>query len=160
MKSAFALSLVLAACSSSSAPADVAGDYTVDITSKQNGCNLQGWQENATNTGIDVTVTQMKADATITVNGLAGAYVNGVVGGTMFTGTVDGTAVDATLHGTQSHASGNCSYFIIADIAAALHTDTLTGTITYTTQTNHGTDCGSLEGCMSIQDFSGLRPPK
>src|SRR4051812_1319496 len=117
---------VLAGCSSSS-PADVAGDYTVNITDKANGCMLGNWTEGDTTNNIGVSITQTGAHATVTVNGLAGAYVNAVIGGSTWDGSVDGNQIDAILHGTVSKSMGNCSYFITAEIAASLTKDTLDG---------------------------------
>lgn len=49
-----ALFAAVAACSSSNGPppAQVAGDYTLTVTDGQNGCNVQNFTTNATQTGI------------------------------------------------------------------------------------------------------------
>ena len=45
-------------------------------------------------------------------------------------------------------------------IDASLKGDVLQGEIDYRGVTNKNPDCGSLEGCLSFQDFNGTRPPR
>ena len=153
--------VALAACGSD--PANVAGDYSVNITNQANGCNLQNWTVGQSNTGIPVSITQSASNATVAsviINGATGVYVNAVIGGSTFDGTVDGTNLDGVLHGTRAYTMGNCTYTFTVDLASSLSGDTLTGTLTYVPATNHGADCGVLESCSSVQAFNGLRAPK
>ncbi len=153
--------LGFAGCSSSS-PANVAGDYSVNITNGANGCNLQNWTEGSSNTGIPVSVTQTagSAKASVVITGATGVYVNAVIGGMTFDSSVDGNNLDGLLHGTRAYTMGGCTYTFTVDLASSLSADTLSGTLTYIPATNHGTDCGVLETCTSVQQFNGLRPPK
>lgn len=147
----------LAACSSS--PANVAGDYTVAVTNRDNGCNLANWTVGSSASNIGVTITQSGADAQATVNGLTGAYVSAALGSNVFVGTVDGDHLSLTLFGTRSQTMGNCTFTYNADLAADLNVDALTGTIDYTAKGNNNPDCATITGCVSRQDFNGTRPP-
>lgn len=144
-------------------PADVAGDYTVAITNRDNGCSLTPWTVGDSASGIVVTITQdanKKSVATATVNNLAGLFLRAAVGDNKFTGEVDGDHLDLKLLGTVSHSMGNCTYTYNAAIDGDLNGDALTGKINYTAATNGGPDCGTLTGCKSLQDFNGTRPPQ
>lgn len=149
--------VVVAACSSS--PANVAGDYSVALTNRANGCNFQNWTVDATTQGVSVTITQQDADATATVNGVAGGYLDVVLGGHAFAGTVDGDDVDLTLFGTRSGTMGNCTYTFNAIMHGTLAGDALSGTIDYAAKTNGNPDCAPIEGCATVQEFAGVRPP-
>jgi hypothetical protein len=153
-----ALVLTLAACSSS--PADVAGSYSVNVTSRDNGCSLQNWTVGQMSSNIPVTITQDGSDVTASVTGLTGTYLDVVLGSHDFTGTIDGNDLDLTLYGTRSGTMGNCTYTYNAVLTGTLDVDTLTGQIQYQAKTNGNPDCGTLEGCASVQDFNGARPPQ
>ncbi len=150
----------LVACGSSG-PAYVAGNYSINVTNEENGCGFQNWTVGNTAMGIPMMVTQQmgSADASATITGVSGAYLNAVFGTNMFNGTVDGDAMTLTLHSTHAANMGQCSYFVTATAHAVLNGDALMGTITYTTQTNASPDCGTIEGCTSHQNFNGTRPP-
>jgi len=159
MKRLLPVALLAAACGNSSTPANVAGSYTVAVTNEGNGCNFQNWQSGNTASNIPVTVTQSGANATAVVGGAAGAYMTAVLGSNAFSGPVNGAQVDLTLYGTRSASQGNCAYTVNATMLATSMGDFLSGTITYTAATNGSPDCGALQGCQSIQDFNGTRPP-
>ena len=148
----------LAGCSSS--PANVAGSYSVNVTNRDNGCSLQNWTVGAMSSNIPVIITQDGADVTASVTGLTGTYLDVALGSHDFTGTVDGDQLDLTLYGTRSQTMGNCTYTYNAVLSATLDVDTLTGQIQYQAKTNGNPDCGALEGCASVQDFNGARPPQ
>jgi hypothetical protein len=158
-----ALCTPVAACGGDDDPVDVAGDYSVAITNRDNGCDLQPWAVGDSNSGIAVTITQDAKDkgtASATVGGLAGVFLTAAVGGNQFTGSVDGDELDLKLLGTTSHSKGNCTYTYNAVISGVLAGDALTGKISYQAATNNGPDCGALTGCSSVQDFNGTRPPR
>jgi hypothetical protein len=140
-------------------PANVAGNFTVAVTNGANGCNLMNWQPGASTTGIGVTVTQDGSNASATVEGLVGAFVQAALGSRTFTGEVRGTRLDLDLIGTNAQTTGNCTYTYDALLDGNIDGDVITGTITYTAATNDQTDCAPLEGCASVQDFNGTRPP-
>jgi hypothetical protein len=139
--------------------ADVAGNYTIAVTSRQNGCELDNWMEGDTASGITATITQSGSAVTATLDGLVGAYYNAVFGSASFTGTVDGDDLELQIIGTRSATEGNCTYTFNAILNATIDGDTLTGTIDYQAATNDQPDCAALEGCTSTQDFNGTRPP-
>jgi hypothetical protein len=152
------LLLAVAACSSK--PANVAGSYTVAVTNKDNGCNLQNWTVGNSAQGIAVSIMQNGTQATATVQGLTGGYLDVVLGDHVFAGTVDGDHVSMTLFGTRTSNSGNCTWTFNADLEADLTGNALQGTIDYKPKTNGNPDCtATLNSCASTQDFSGTRPP-
>jgi hypothetical protein len=149
--------VILASCGS---PADVAGTYTISVTDEDNGCNLMGFTQGQSTSNISTTISQDNDKVTIMVTGLAGAYLNTVLGSSTFNGSVDGDHLGATLFGTRSATMNGCAFTFNAALDGSLAGDTLTGTISYTPKTNGSPDCASIEGCHSTQNFNGTRPPK
>jgi hypothetical protein len=147
--------VILAACSD----ANVAGNYTLAITYRDNPCNMPSWTVGDQLPGVQATVTQDGSSVTMTVMGLAGIYLGTQTGTNVFTGSVDGDEVDVAITGTAGKSTGNCAYTINASLAATANGDTLAGRIEYRAATNNGSDCGTLTGCISRQDFNGTRPP-
>ena len=162
MRSLIAFTLLLSACGGGD-PADVAGNYTISLTNRENGCSFMNWTEGETSTGIPVVITQgvdAEADtATAVVNGGAGLYLDVVLGSRTYTGEVDGSNLHLTLYGTNSFNQSACTYTVNSEIDASLDGDVLEGNLLYHTSTNGSPDCGTLEGCESRQEFNGTRPP-
>jgi hypothetical protein len=157
MKRAIWLALVIG-CSSS--PANVAGTYTVAGTDEANGCMIGGnWTQNATFTGVLVTITQNGADATAMVTGAGSLGLDALLGTSTFTGSVDGDVLDVTATGTVAQHSGNCTYTFNVTIRGTLSGNSLGGSIDYTAATNNDSDCSTIQGCTSTQNFNGSRPP-
>ncbi len=149
------LSMLAVGC----APADVAGNYTVATTNEANDCNISGWTDGATQSGIPVVVTQSGGSVTLDVQGLWGAGLTATVGRSTFTGNVGGSHVQADLIGTNSGRQGNCTYTYTLELDADLSGDTLQGQLVYRPMTNHDPDCGVLDTCANVQRFNGTRPP-
>jgi hypothetical protein len=149
-----ALLLFVVSCS----PAYVAGNYTIAITNKENGCHYANWTDGQMTSGIPFTISQTGDMVTGQVGGLAGAYVTVILGANAFTGTVSGSSFVMDLTG-RAGAQGNCAYTTHAQITGSISGDAITGTLRYTDQTNNGTDCGDLNTCESSQAFTGVRPP-
>jgi len=143
-------------------PADVAGEFTIALTNRENGCGFDEWQEGKTTSNIPLTMAQDGADVTGTVGGVSGGYLNLVLGSNVFHGTVDGDDIDMTIYGDRSSTDGNCTYTVNATVAAAFDGDLLQGDILYTAATNGNPDCetSGLEGCETRQEFNGTRPPQ
>jgi hypothetical protein len=152
-----ALMFMFGACSSS--PADIAGDYAVAVTNGSNGCNFPSYMVGSQSTGVTVTITQTSSNATAEVTGLSALALDAVLGSNSFTGTVDGESVDLKLEGTVSKTTGNCAYTYDGEISATLDGNSLNGSLTYTGATNNNSDCGTIQGCVTTQDFAGSRPP-
>ncbi len=146
----------LAACGDT---ADVAGTYTVAVTNGDNGCGFDNWTVGDTASNITFSITQDGDMVTGTVEGATGLYLGVLLGSNVFTGTVSGDELEMTLHGTTQGTMGNCSYNVNATIHGEVDGDFLTGHIEYTTATNGSPECGTLEGCVSMQSFNGARPP-
>jgi hypothetical protein len=155
MKS-LALLALLTACSS---PADVAGDYTIAVTSRDNGCMIQNWMVGAQSTGVTVTIEQSGENATVMVTGGGGLVLGGLLGTNSFSGKVSSDGFDVTAVGTAAKQTGNCTYTYNSTISASASGDTLTGRIDYRAADNGNSDCATVHGCDSYQDFNGTRPP-
>jgi hypothetical protein len=140
-------------------PADVAGDYSISTTNRENGCNFNDWTEGDTITNVPLMITQSGESLTGEVSGAWGTWLDLVLGSRIFTGKVDGDEVDMTLHGTNSASDGGCTWFVNAHLTGTLSGDVLTGNIRYTPATNGHPDCSTIEGCVSRQEFNGTRPP-
>jgi hypothetical protein len=138
---------------------NIAGDYSVALTDRDNGCNLGNWTVGQQTSGIPVTITQSMSDVTCEVGGLAQIALDAGLGAHVFTGSVAGTSVDANILGTVAQQSGNCTYTYNAEIYGTLSGNALAGFVHYTAATNGNPDCTGLENCVSTQEFSGSRPP-
>lgn len=149
---------LLAACGSSD-PADVAGEYTIALTNRDNGCELANWTVGAQSTGVTVTITQEGSRATADVTGGGGLILDAVLGASVYTGEVDGNELLLELFGTRSQMRGNCTLTFNSEIDATLAGDALAGRIDYKAATNDNPDCAAVEGCVSFQEFNGTRPP-
>ena len=149
---------ILAGCSSS--PANVGGTYSVTGTNETNGCNIPGWTQGNTFTGVNVVITQSGSSATAIVMGGGGQlFLDALLNTNSFMGSVDGDSVKLKAIGTRPQTSGNCTYTYNAEIDATLAGDELAGKINYTTATNGNSDCAAIKNCDSFQNFNGTRPP-
>ena len=149
---------VLAACSSS--PSNVAGNYTVAVTNRDNGCAFQNWTIGAQSTGIQVQITQQSENATALVMGGAGFVLGAVLGGNDFSGKIDGDSFDLTHTGTKTLSMNNCNYTVNGEITGTISGDNLTGRINYAAADDGSVACSSIHGCVSFQDYNGTRPPQ
>lgn len=152
--------ILLGAACSSSTPANIAGDYTVALTNGSNGCDLQGWTVGQMSTGIPVTITQSDATATAIVMGGAQLALDGLLGGHTFTGSVDGDGFDLIANGSIPMTTNGCTYTANAHIDGTLTGDSIAGEVNYTLAGNGSPMCAGLSSCLSVQDYSGSRPPK
>jgi hypothetical protein len=143
-----------------SAPIDVAGVYSVNVTNKVNGCGFPNWKEGEQTTGIELTMMQDGTSVTGAIGGGVGALVQLLLGASTFSGTLSGDQVTATNFGTKSATQNGCTYTTNMVMTGTLTGDALQGVLEYTPQTNGSPDCGVLNECTSLQEFSGARPPK
>jgi hypothetical protein len=152
------MAIAMAGCSSD--PADVAGNYELQVTNGVDGCEL-GLEPGANPDNISLEVTQNGESANGDINGLiADVFLTRWLGSSLFTGSVDGDHATLTRQGNISSSRDGCSYFVNAVIEADLEGDLLTGEIHYSTATNGSPDCGTLQGCETVQAFNGTRPPR
>jgi hypothetical protein len=158
MRHWLAVLVIVAACSGDDA--DVAGNYTLALTNRDNGCMFENWSEGDTASGIPVVVVQDGSAVTATVGGPAGIVLDLVFGSRVYTGAVDGRDLVLTLFGMPLQQMGSCSYTFNSEIDATISGDTLTGRIEYRAATNNHPDCTAIAGCVSFQDFNGTRPPR
>lgn len=148
----------LTACSDD--PADISGEYTANLTARDNGCNLAGWTEGNTATAIPVTITQTGADASADIGGLSRVALDLALGGHIFNGEVDISSFELRLVGTRALSMGNCAYTLDGELAGKLNGDSISGRLNFTAATNDNPDCATLKACVSFQEFAASRPPR
>lgn len=155
MKSLLVL-LGLAACGGN---ANVAGEYTIALTNRDNGCSLANWTVGNQTSGVPVSITQSGDNVTAKVNGTAGAVLGLFIGTSSFTGD---NSIDLNALGTIAKQAGTCTWTYNGEITADLAGDVLTGRIDYRAADNGNPDCTTMNihGCDSYQDFNGTRPPQ
>ena len=146
----------LGACSGE--PADVAGTYNVAVTNRDNGCELDSWNEGDQNANIGVVIRQEGESLEAEVQGIVGGLLVLWLGSGTFTGDVDGDHVELDIFGKNSFDVGGCSYRFNAVLDAELDGDFLEGEIRYTADANDP-DCSGLQGCVTRQSLNGTRPP-
>jgi hypothetical protein len=151
--------LCLASCGED--PEDVAGEYSINLTNGENGCNFDNWTVGESTTNIPLTITQDGGHATATLGGAVAVYLDLALGSHVYSGSVDGSHLSLAIYGTRSATTGSCAYTVNSFVEADLdvENDLLAGTVRYDAATNGSPDCGSIQGCSTRQSFNGLRPP-
>jgi hypothetical protein len=155
--------LLATGCSSStstSTQTNVSGTYTVDVTNGANGCNIGAWMDGAMTSGIPVVVSQNQLVVTATVNGVTGLFMTAGIGTNTFSGALTGGEASMTATGTVQATQGSCTFTTNAKVDATFVRDTMQGTVTYTrAPAAQSSGCAAIQGCQSVQSFSGARPP-
>jgi hypothetical protein len=141
------------------AVADVQGTYTLNVTNGPSSCPLTDWNQGATTSGIPLTVTQNGSSVSADVGGAGAIFLNVYCGNAHLEGSVSGMELDLTLQGSRSHSSGTCAFTIDAQLVATVNNDTISGSITYTPDTNSSADCVPVRACSARMNFNGTRPP-
>lgn len=151
--------LCLAGCGSDDEfTADVAGNYTLAITNGASTCSFE-WEEGKEATGIALELTQQRKEIHGTIGGATGGLFTLLFGSAEFDGSISGNSLSMTNYGSRPTQQGNCSYTYNSTVQATQTSDSIDGTITYSTKTNGNPDCSAVE-CSATQKFSGSRPPK
>jgi hypothetical protein len=158
------LFVTLAACSSKETgtpPADFNGLYSVNVTSKDNGCQFTGWNPGDVSRNIGVQLSQSGDKVTSVVQGLQGTFLELWIGTKAASGTAIGGSVTLDSAGSLEHKDKDsaCTFYVDSKMIGTLTGDALQGSITYSFVRTNG-QCGAREGCKSVQDYSGTRPPK
>lgn len=155
------LSVGLLACGDDAEdPINVEGEYTVAVTNGDNGCEFDNWNEGDSTPAIPVSITQSGAEATADIEGGVGLYLDVILGSSTLTGLVDGNHMELTLFGTTNGTTGNCTWTVNTTLDATLEGDFLEGALRSEKATNGNPDCAPIEGCASIQNLNGTRPPQ
>lgn len=139
--------------------ADVAGEYTLALTTGRNGCAIDGFQEGGTATGIPLAVTQSGREVTATVGGGAAIGLALLYGSATYTGAVEGRRLQMTILGKTARRSGNCVYTMKTDVHAVARGDFLSGIVKHLPAHNGNSDCAAV-ACSTDQSFNGSRPPR
>lgn len=158
---ALALGLVIVAACGGDDTADVEGNYTVAVTNRDNGCNLQNWTVGDSTPNIAVQITQDGASVTATVMGVTGAFLNLGLGSMSFSGDIDGNHMNLDLFGSRPQMQASCTYTYNAKILGSVDGDVIEGRVEYRAAVTspNNPDCESINGCLSFQEFNGTRPP-
>lgn len=138
---------------------DFAGRYSISVTNTGNDCAFDSWKIGDSLQNIAFDISQNAGEATGELPGLANLYFLRL-GISALSGPVKSGSATLTATGTNSIKKGNCAYFVKATAALTLTGNTINGTMSYTPQTNHSSECGVLETCSSVQTIAGNRPPK
>lgn len=152
------------ACSSQSfdpaAPADLKGQYSINITNGANGCQFANWTEGAQTANIGFKLDQTNSSLAGTVQGAAGIYLQLVAGTDTFTGTINGVSFSLSAAG-RNYKDAGCTYNVVAIIdGKQVGKDGVEGTITYKYISAVGAACGiKATACTTVQSFNGARPP-
>jgi hypothetical protein len=161
MKSLIVLGVwVASAAGCASDPANIAGVYTVGVTNRDNGCNFANYTVGNMTPNVSVTIAQSGESVNADVTGGVGAVLDFAFGSSTFSGKIDGNQLNLTLEGTRVQQSGTCTFTYNGQILATANGDTMTGRINYTPATNGNSDCASVSGCLTYQEFNGSRPPQ
>ncbi len=155
----FASLLFACALGCSTDPANVEGNYSMNITDRDNGCNFPNWTSGNSVPNIGVTITQQGSNVTATVNGLVGLFVAGSLGSSAYSGSIDGNELELEILGTKSMNMGNCTFTYNSRIVGTASGDAMEGRVEYRAAGNGNPDCATITGCLSYQDFNGTRPP-
>jgi hypothetical protein len=159
--SLLALGGALMACgggSFSEETANIAGNYSVLLTTGNNACEFSGWTPGSVAMNVPVAIAQQGTSATATVTGIAALLLDAVLGTHEFQGTVSGDSFTLTAFGSTSLKDGDCAFTIKATLTGSLSGDAIQGQITYTETTNGNPACGYHATCSSVQSFVGGRP--
>jgi hypothetical protein len=147
---------MVAACSgndSDGPPAQVAGNYTLTITDQQNGCNVENFTTNASQSGTVIAIAQDGSSLSMTAMSTQGLVLAFAAGDTL-AGTIDGS--QASLSSSSGLSQGGCQYSTTATTNAHFSDSQVTGTILYTQMGNGSSDC-VVQQCTSTQTFTGSR---
>jgi hypothetical protein len=110
--------------------------------------------------GIPVVVSQNQSLVTATVNGVTGLFMTAGIGTNTFSGSLEGAQTSLTATGTVQATQGSCTFTTNATVDATFLRDTMQGTVTYTRlPVGQSSGCAVIQGCQSVQSFSGARPP-
>jgi hypothetical protein len=145
--------------SSSPAPSDISGDYTITVTDGANACMFTNFMQGHVTTNVGVTIVQQGSSATGTVTGLAAGTLDILLGTSSFEGTVSGDSFTLTAIGSNPYKVGMCAFTVKGTITGSITGDAIQGTVTYTETTNGSSDCTYENTCSTVQDFAGVRAP-
>lgn len=153
------MSFVFLACGDDDEPADVHGTYTLNTTNGPSTCPLENWMQGFMASGIPMTVMQDGSKVSADVGGAGAIFLNLYCGNAHLEGTVSGSDLDLDLNGTRSLSSGSCAFTLDAHLDATVNNDALSGSITYSPNTNTSPDCAAVNACSARMNVNGTRPP-
>jgi hypothetical protein len=140
-------------------PADVHGMYALNVTNGPSTCPLQGWTQGAVTTNVPLSVSQNAGSVSADVGGAGTLFLDLWCGNAHLAGSISGSDLELTLTGTRSLSSGACAFTVDARVSATVSDDTLSGSITYTPNTNSSPDCAGVNACTARMNLNGTRPP-
>ena len=163
-----ASALVLGGCSSDDAPApavetpaDIAGDYLVDLVSLDNDCETMSmnWMEGGVAEDVPFSIAQSGVHISAETMGGAAIAFLALTGSISFEGEIHASHFLLVNTGTRVYDFGDCSYTINATVEGDLDGDTITGTLVYSPVIGNNPACEAYS-CRAEQSFTGARPAK
>src|SRR6266542_3462251 len=135
------IAILTASCSGSdyTQPVDAAGNYTGQVTNGLSSC--PGVWVTGAMADVQITVAQTGQNVSLRAEGGGALILQAEFGTTSFNGSINGSHVDALIIGSRMAMSGACVYTMNGQLSADLNGNTMTGSITYTPQTNNNADC-------------------
>ena len=155
---ALAVAIVVLPSCSDDPPADVEGDYAVDVANEDDDCSLDNFAGGSTT----LTLTQNIDDPSMVSSDFSGGAVSSflsiTLGGAEMSGTLSGRTLTLNRTGAARTTTEFCEYHVVAALTATVNVDAIDGTIVYTGKIDdETTDCPFIDECMSEQSFSGTR---
>ncbi len=142
-------------------PADIAGDYTVELTSGHNDCATMdmNWTEGAVSEGVPFSITQDGVHISAETMGASAIAFLLLTGSIAFEGEIHASHFVLVNTGTKAYDYEGCGYTIDATVEGDLDGDTITGTLVYTPMIGDSPACEDYT-CRAEQTFTGTRPAK
>lgn len=139
-------------------PANVAGDYTVDLVNHENTCPdaASSWKEYGTTEGVLFSIEQKGVKLTAETMGQAALAFIVRTGSNAFAGEIHDAHFVLTDHGTKEDMYEDCTYTLDVVVEGDLDGDTITGTVTYEPVVSDSDLCQDYD-CAAVQAFSGTR---
>lgn len=140
-------------------PANLAGDYSVDLTNEYNDCAtmVMKWMDGAVSEDVPFTITQNGVHVSAETMGAPAIAFLLLTGSLPFEGEIHGSHFLLVNTGTKLYDFDACSYTINATVEGDVDGDTITGTLVYSPVVGDDPACHDY-ACRAEQSFTGTRP--
>lgn len=140
-------------------PANLAGDYSVDLTNEYNDCAtmVMKWMDGAVSEDVPFSITQNGVHVSAETMGAPAIAFLLLTGTLPFEGEIHDSHFILVNTGTKLYDFDACSYTINATVEGDLDGDTITGTLVYSPVVGDDPACHDY-ACRAEQSFIGTRP--
>ena len=141
-------------------PADLAGDYSVDLTNEYNDCATMAmnWMAGSVSEDVPFSITQNGVHISAETMGAPAIAFLLLTGTLPFEGEIHDSHFVLVNTGTKVYDFDDCSYTINATVEGDLDGDTITGTLVYSPVVGDDPACHDY-ACRAEQSFTGTRSP-